>query len=99
MREDRHASESGSVSNAIRNGPPRATKNCPPWFSCRCVSGRLWRSGLLQKTTAAFGTQTIAVATDGDDVAMVQQPVQNGCGDDGVAKNRAPLANVAIGGA
>jgi hypothetical protein len=53
---------------------------------------------LLRKTTATFRTQTIAVATDGDDAAVVQQPVQNGCGDDGVAKHRAPLTNVAIGG-
>jgi len=49
----------------------------------------------MQKTTAAFRAQAVAVATDGDDVVMVQEPVEDGGGDDGIAEHRAPLADVA----
>jgi len=63
-------------------------------LSLRCDAGSgLWRGGLAQKTAAAFCTQPETVATDCEDVAvvLVEQPVEDGGGNDG-----APLANGAV---
>ena len=46
----------------------------------------------------ALLAQPVAVAADGDHVAVVQQPVQDGGGHHGVAEHRAPFADRAVGG-
>jgi hypothetical protein len=57
----------------------------------------LCRSGLLQKATAPLFAEAVAVAPDGDDVAVVEQPVEDRCGDDWIAQDLAPFANRAVG--
>jgi hypothetical protein len=42
--------------------------------------------------------QTVACALDLDDHGMVKQPVQQGGGDNGIAKNLAPFGKAAVGG-
>ena len=42
--------------------------------------------------------QAVAGALDLDDDGMVQKPVQQGGGDDGIAENLAPFGEAAVGG-
>src|SRR5262245_23497430 len=63
-------------------------KNCRPLVVVLIRSPTGPTAVVLQKNTAAFCTQTVAVTTDGDDVTVVQQPVQNGCGNDGFDEHR-----------
>jgi hypothetical protein len=39
--------------------------------------------------------QAVAIAADGDHVAVVEQAVQDGSGDDGIAEHGAPFGDVA----
>ena len=56
------------------------------------------RSGLLQKATATLFAEPIAVSADGDDVAVVEQSIEDGGRDDGIAKDRAPFSHGPVGG-
>jgi hypothetical protein len=51
--------------------------------------GRAW----LDQPGAAFLPQAVAVAADGQDVAVVEKPVEDGGGDDGIAEDLAPFAD------
>src|SRR5512134_3850057 len=42
--------------------------------------------------------QPVAVAADGDHVAVMQQPVEDGGGDHRIAEHRAPFAAAAVAG-
>ena len=44
-----------------------------------------------------FLPEPVALAADVEHVAVVQQPVQDGRGDDGVAEKLAPLAEALVG--
>ena len=46
-------------------------------FALRSCQRRLSQSGCFDQSRAAFLTQPVAVAPDGDDLAVVQQPVEN----------------------
>ena len=46
----------------------------------------------------AFLPEPVALATDVQQVAVMQQPVQDGRGDDGVAEKLTPLAEALVGG-
>jgi hypothetical protein len=56
------------------------------------------RAGLLQKASPALFTQPVAIATDGDDLAVVEQPVEDHGGDDRIAEHGSPLADGAVRG-
>jgi hypothetical protein len=56
------------------------------------------RSGLLQKPAAALFAKAIAVTSDGDDLAVVKQPVEDRGGDHGVAEDAAPFPNGSVRG-
>lgn len=49
------------------------------------------RGGFLQKTAAALFVEAIAVALDGDDVAVVEQAIEDGRDDDRISEDRAPF--------
>ncbi len=54
--------------------------------------------GRLDEAGAALFAQPVAVAADGDDLAVVQEAVEDrGC-DDGVAEHGAPFADRAVAG-
>ena len=57
-----------------------------------------WCSGILHKSAAAFLAQPVAVATDGDHLAVVQEPVEDGGGHHRVSEHRVPLADAAVRG-
>jgi hypothetical protein len=57
---------------------------------------RFNRTGVPQKPAAALFLQTIAVTPDGDDVAVVQQAVENGSGHQGITEYRSPFAHTSI---
>ena len=44
-----------------------------------------------------FLPEPVALATDVQHLAVVQQPVQDGRGDDGIAEKLAPLAEALVG--
>jgi hypothetical protein len=50
----------------------------------------------LDQAGAGFLAQPIAVATDGQDVAVVQQSVEDGSGHDRVAEDLASFADRAL---
>ena len=52
----------------------------------------------MQKAAASLFAKTVAVAADGDDVAVVKQPIEDRGSHDGVAEDRAPFADRAIRG-
>lgn len=52
----------------------------------------------MQKAAAALVAQPIAVAPDRDDLAVVQQPIEDGGGGDRVAKHLPPFANRPVAG-
>jgi hypothetical protein len=52
----------------------------------------------MQQPAATLFLQSIAVTADGDDVTVVQQTIEDGGGDDGIAEYRAPLADAAVAG-
>lgn len=52
----------------------------------------------LDQAGAALLAQPIAVAADGDDVAVVEEPVEDGGGGHWIAENRAPFAHGAVAG-
>ena len=86
------------MSNDIRNWARGDGRNWTP-FRVSCgfgVCGR--RSGLLQKAGAALFAQAVAVAADGDDVAVVKQAVEDGGGHDRIAEDLAPFADGAVAG-
>ena len=56
------------------------------------------RSGLLQKPAAPLFAEAVAVAPDGDDVAVVQQAIEDPGRDDRVPEDAAPFADGAVGG-
>ncbi len=67
---------------------PLATRGTAPRLR---HSGDGWlkrRSGLLQKPAAALFAKSIAVAADGDDMAVVKQPIENGRRHDGIPEHR-----------
>ena len=51
----------------------------------------------LDEANAAFLAQAVAVAANGDDLA-VEQAVEDGGGEDGIAEHGVPLADRAVGG-
>jgi hypothetical protein len=55
-------------------------------------------NGGLDETRTTLLAQAIAVAADGDDVAVMKQPIEDGGGDDGIAEDGTPLADRAVGG-
>ena len=65
--------------------------------------GRKQRRDLLQlaqevRRVDALGDEAVAVSADGDDVAVVEQPIADRCRDDGIADDRAPFSDDAVGG-
>ena len=87
----------GLLSSDIRNWPGGDTRNWPT-PSCGFVGVFERRAGLLQKAGAALFAQAVAVAADGDDVAVVQQPVEDRGGDHRIAEDGAPLADRPVRG-
>src|SRR5215213_3589359 len=75
----RRASPAPKVRKNPGPGPLPTRGSGPPGCSLRLGLG-LRRAGLLQKAGAALAAQAVAVAADGDDVAVVQQPVEQGRG-------------------
>ena len=67
-------------------------------FALRSCQRRLSQSGCFDQSRAAFLTQPVAVAPDGDDLAVVQQPVEYRRRHYRIAKHAAPLANCAVAG-
>ena len=51
-----------------------------------------------EQTGQAFFAQPIALAFDGNDVAVVEQPVQDGRGQDVVAEHLAPVPHRLVAG-
>jgi hypothetical protein len=58
----------------------------------------LIEGGGLDQPGSAFLAQAIAVAADGDYLAVMEQPVEDGGGDDRIAEDGAPFADRAIRG-
>ena len=54
--------------------------------------------GGAQKPGLTFLPQAVALALDGDDVAVVQQAVQDGGGQHGVPEHLAPIAHGLVAG-
>ena len=54
--------------------------------------------GRLDQSAPSLGAQPIAVASDRQHVAVMQEPVEDGGGDDGVGEHRAPLGDAAVRG-
>src|SRR5262245_33738842 len=86
----------------MTEGGRSPTGGSPPNASAAILSARrrgvTCRHGLAgQQPTAALSTQAVAVAADGDDVAVVQEPVKDRGRDYGVTEHCAPLGDVAVG--
>src|ERR671922_2177813 len=71
-------------------------KNCPPRWSWFAADGGFCRSGLLQKAAAALGFEPIAIAADSDDVAVVEQPVEDRGRHHRIGEHHAPFADAAV---
>jgi hypothetical protein len=54
------------------------------------------RGGLLQKADTAFFLQAVAVATDGDHVAVVKKAIEDRSCHHGIAEHGSPLADTAV---
>lgn len=52
----------------------------------------------MQKAAATLFAESIAVSADGDDVAVVKQPIEDRRGDDGITEDRAPFSDGAVEG-
>lgn len=52
----------------------------------------------LDQPGLALGAQSVTITTDGDDVTVVQQSVEDGRGHHGVTEHLAPLANRSVAG-
>src|SRR5205809_6141898 len=80
---------------------PQAYDTITP-FAYRSDMSVAGRAGSLQGTTSVRWLeavlQAVAGAADGDDVAVVQQPVQDGRGQHVVAEHAAPLAERLVAG-
>jgi len=50
----------------------------------------------IEQASAALRSQAVAVAAVRDDVAVVQQPIKDGCCHDGIAEHAAPLGHRAV---
>jgi hypothetical protein len=92
---------------ARRVVPSRATKRracevvcLPTWarsWSCLCWHARCDR-GRLQQASAPLFAQPVAVAADGDDVAVMEEVVEDRGRHHGIAERSSPLADRAIAG-
>ncbi len=72
-------------------------KNWPPSFmAIRLCFVR--RSGLLQKGAPVLFATAVALAADGDDVAVVEHSVEDGGSDHRIAEDRAPLPDGPVRG-
>src|SRR5207249_3162611 len=64
----------------------------------RAVEGEAgWRDGRREEAGALLLAQAGALAADVEDVAVVQEPVEDRGGDHGVAAHLAPLAEALVG--
>ena len=71
----------------------------PPSAICgSCRRGFERRSGLLQKPAPALFAEPVAVPTDGKDVAVVEQAIEDRGRHDRVAEYRSPFADRPVGG-
>src|SRR3546814_744335 len=61
-------------------------------------SRALLLGGGLHQAGTALLAQPIAVAADGDDLAVVQQAIEDRGGDDGIAEHAAPFPDRAVAG-
>jgi hypothetical protein len=86
------------LSNDIRNWARGDSGNWTPFRFHAAFRVCGCRSGRLQKAGAALLAQSVAVAADGEDVAVVEQAVEDGGGHPRIAKDLAPLADGAIAG-
>src|SRR5260370_1470088 len=77
-------------------GPPWASRG--PGLLPRSCQQLLRQRCCFDQPRAALLAYPVAVAADRDDVAMVQQPVEDGGGDDSIAEDAAPLADRAGAG-
>src|SRR5919108_3078327 len=92
---------------ARRVVPSRATKRrawevacLPTWassWSCLCRHARCDRRR-LQQAGAPLLAQPVAVAADRDDVAVMEEAVEDSSCHDGIAEHGSPLADRAIAG-
>src|SRR5262249_9644934 len=72
----------------------------PTWassWSCRCWHARCDRRR-LQQASAPFLAQPVAVAADRDDVAVMEEAVEDSGRHHGIAEHGSPLADRAIAG-
>src|SRR5260370_8964940 len=76
--------------------PPWATR--APRLHPRSCQRLLRQRCCFDQPRAALLAYPVAVAAHRDDVALVQQPVEDGGGDDSIAADAAPLADRAVAG-
>jgi hypothetical protein len=55
------------------------------------------RAGLLQKAGAALFLEPVGLPADRDDGAVMQEPIEDSGGDDGVAEDFSPIADGPVG--
>lgn len=68
-----------ALSRAIASRPEDISINWMPLYHDAGTAGSLWCP--LQEPRAALLAQAVAVAADGDDVAVLQEPIEDGGGD------------------
>src|SRR5690606_12208896 len=69
-----------------------------PWSAALALSGLARRFGLRQKAGSALLPQAIAIAADREDLAVMEQAIEDRGRHHGIAEDAAPLADRAIAG-
>lgn len=79
---------------ATSKSDPLATRKLTPlpWSTLCCLPAPGRHFGFGEKAGAAFLAEPVAVATDREDVAVVEQPIEDRGRDDRIAEDGAPFA-------